>query len=67
MNCRILIGAQKHDKSALQKYDTHRSLSMASVCGRTGEVLSPPAYEPLPTFPVRVHDGTVQVRDPRGC
>ena len=40
---------------------------MASVCGRTGEVLTPPAYEPLPTFPVRVHDGTVQVRDPRGC
>ena len=32
---------------------------------RTGEALSPPAYEPVPTFPVRVHDGAVEVRDPR--
>jgi 3-phenylpropionate/trans-cinnamate dioxygenase ferredoxin subunit len=32
---------------------------------RTGEVLSPPAYEDVPTFPVRVEDGMVQVRDAR--
>ena len=32
---------------------------------RSGEVLSPPAYEPLTTFPVRVEGGTVQVQDPR--
>ena len=32
---------------------------------RTGEALSPPAYEPVPTFPIRVHDGAVEVRDPR--
>ena len=38
---------------------------MAGVYRRTGEVLTPPAYEPLPIFPVRLHDGTVQVRDPR--
>jgi 3-phenylpropionate/trans-cinnamate dioxygenase ferredoxin component len=31
----------------------------------TGEVLSPPAYEDVPTFPVRVEAGTIQVRDPR--
>ena len=31
----------------------------------TGEVLSPPAYEDLPTFPVRVEAGIVQVRDAR--
>ena len=37
----------------------------AEFCLRTGEVLTPPAYEPLTTFPVRVHDGAVQVRDPR--
>ena len=37
----------------------------AEFCLRTGEVLSPPAYEPIATFPVRVHDGTVQVRNPR--
>lgn len=32
---------------------------------RTGEVLTPPAYEPIHTFPVRVHAGQVQVRDDR--
>ena len=31
----------------------------------TGEVLSPPAYEDVPTFPVRVEGGVVQVRDNR--
>jgi 3-phenylpropionate/trans-cinnamate dioxygenase ferredoxin component len=31
----------------------------------TGEALSPPAYEPVPTFPVRVEDGMVQVKDDR--
>ena len=31
----------------------------------TGEVLSPPAYEDVPTFPVRVECGVVQVRDNR--
>jgi 3-phenylpropionate/trans-cinnamate dioxygenase ferredoxin component len=37
----------------------------ARFCIRTGEALSPPAYEPVPTFPVRVTDGMVQVRDDR--
>lgn len=31
----------------------------------TGEALSPPAYEPVPVFPVRVAAGRVEVRDPR--
>lgn len=31
----------------------------------TGEALSPPAYEPIAVFPVRVRDGMVQVRDHR--
>lgn len=31
----------------------------------TGEVLAPPAYEPVDTFPVRVHAGRIQVRDDR--
>jgi 3-phenylpropionate/trans-cinnamate dioxygenase ferredoxin subunit len=30
---------------------------------RTGEVLAPPAYEDVRVFPVRVHEGMVQVRD----
>ncbi len=28
---------------------------------RTGEALSPPAYEPVATFPIRVVDGNVEV------
>jgi 3-phenylpropionate/trans-cinnamate dioxygenase ferredoxin subunit len=32
---------------------------------RTGEVLAPPAYEDVATFPVRVEGGIVQVRDAR--
>ena len=31
----------------------------------TGEALTPPAYEPVATFPVRVENGMVQVRDDR--
>jgi 3-phenylpropionate/trans-cinnamate dioxygenase ferredoxin subunit len=31
----------------------------------TGEVLGPPAYEPVHVFPVRVENGVVQVRDDR--
>jgi 3-phenylpropionate/trans-cinnamate dioxygenase ferredoxin component len=37
----------------------------ARFCVRTGEALSAPAYEPTATFPVRVEDGEIQVRDPR--
>ncbi len=37
----------------------------ARVSIRTGEVLGPPAYEDVPTFPVRVAAGRVEVRDPR--
>jgi 3-phenylpropionate/trans-cinnamate dioxygenase ferredoxin component len=32
---------------------------------QTGEVLTPPAYEPVATFPVRVENGFVQVRNDR--
>lgn len=32
---------------------------------KTGAALSPPAYESVATFPVRVEDGMVQVRDDR--
>lgn len=31
----------------------------------TGEALTPPAYEPVARFPVRVEQGIVQVRDQR--
>ena len=32
---------------------------------RSGEALTPPAYESVPTLPVRVAGGVVQVRDDR--
>jgi 3-phenylpropionate/trans-cinnamate dioxygenase ferredoxin component len=32
---------------------------------RTGEALTPPAYEPTDVFPVRLDNGEVQVRDDR--
>ena len=32
---------------------------------KTGEALTAPAYEPVPTFPTRVENGMVQVRDDR--
>jgi 3-phenylpropionate/trans-cinnamate dioxygenase ferredoxin component len=37
----------------------------ARFCVRTGEALSAPAYEPTATFPVRIENGIVQVRDDR--
>ena len=37
----------------------------ARFCVKTGEALTPPAYEPIATFPVRVENGMVQVTDPR--
>jgi len=37
----------------------------ARFCLRTGAVLAPPAYAPIATFPLRVRDGLVEVRDPR--
>ena len=37
----------------------------ARFCIRTGAALSAPAYEPTRTFPVRVENGQVQVRDNR--
>lgn len=37
----------------------------ARFCIRTGKALTAPAYEPTATFPVRVENGVVQVRDDR--
>lgn len=37
----------------------------ARFCIRTGAALTAPAYEPTATFPTRVADGEVQVRDDR--
>jgi len=37
----------------------------ARFCIRTGAALSAPAHEPTATFPVRVENGEIQVRDDR--
>ena len=37
----------------------------ARFCIRTGAALTPPAYEPLTTFPVKITSGMVQTRDNR--
>jgi 3-phenylpropionate/trans-cinnamate dioxygenase ferredoxin subunit len=37
----------------------------ARFCIRTGAALSAPAYEATDTFPVRVENGEIQVRDDR--
>ncbi len=37
----------------------------ARFCIKTGEALTPPAYEPVQTFPVRVEDGIIEVTDDR--
>ena len=37
----------------------------ARFCIKSGEALTPPAYEPVAIFPVRVENGMVQTRDDR--
>ena len=37
----------------------------ARFCIKTGAVKSPPAYEAIKCFPVRIENNTVQVRDDR--
>ncbi|PMS33918.1 3-phenylpropionate/trans-cinnamate dioxygenase ferredoxin subunit [Trinickia symbiotica] len=37
----------------------------ARFCVKTGKALSPPAYEDVAVFPVRLEAGVVQVRDAR--
>ena len=34
----------------------------ARFCLRSGKALTPPAYEDLPTYPVRIRDGRVEVQ-----
>ena len=66
---------------AIEDICTHDGSEIASGCLRgreiecprhgarfdvtTGEVTAPPAYEPVDTFPVRIENGMVQVRDDR--
>ncbi len=77
----IVIFNLEGEYFALEDVCTHDGSEIASGCVvgdqiecprhgarfsiRTGEVTAPPAYEPIDTFPVRVIDGVVQVRDHR--
>ena len=38
----------------------------ARFCIRTGEALTPPAYEPVATYPVRVNNGYLQLKNHSG-
>ena len=38
----------------------------ARFCIKTGEALTPPAYEPVACFPTRIKDGILQTRAGRG-
>ncbi|RUM54493.1 MAG: ferredoxin [Methylococcus sp.] len=37
----------------------------ARFCIRTGKALTPPAYEDIHSFPLRIEDGFIQIRDDR--
>jgi len=59
-----------HDYSSLDEGDLDGEQIICPRHGarfnvRTGEALTAPAYEAIATFPVRVEEGVVQVRDDR--
>jgi 3-phenylpropionate/trans-cinnamate dioxygenase ferredoxin component len=51
-------GMVDRDEIVCPRHGAHFSI-------KTGKALTPPAYEDVATFPVRVHQGVVQIRDPR--
>jgi 3-phenylpropionate/trans-cinnamate dioxygenase ferredoxin component len=46
---------------AVEGHEVICSRHGARFCLRTGEALSPPAYEPVPSFPVEVRDGRLLI------
>lgn len=75
--CRAIEDVCSHDGAALIGGDADAPAAFiegeeitcprhgARFCLKTGAALSPPAYEPIPTFPTRIEGGMVQVRDDR--
>lgn len=51
-------GTIERDEIVCPRHGAHFSI-------KTGEALTPPAYENLTAFPVRVQQGVIQVQDPR--
>jgi 3-phenylpropionate/trans-cinnamate dioxygenase ferredoxin subunit len=56
---------EEPDRRPGRRRRDHLSPPWRTLCVRTGAALSPPAYEPVHCFPVRVVGGIVQVRDDR--
>jgi 3-phenylpropionate/trans-cinnamate dioxygenase ferredoxin subunit len=54
----LASGCLEYDEIVCPRHGAH-------FCVRTGQAVSPPAYEPTAVFPVRVQDGVIQVRDDR--
>ena len=54
----LVGGCVQGDEVICPRHGAHFSI-------RTGKALSAPAYEDVPTFPVRIENGRVQVRDDR--
>lgn len=75
--CQAIENVCSHDGAALLGGDAEALAELiegeeitcprhgARFCLKTGAALSPPAYEPIPTFPIRIQGGMVQVRDDR--
>ncbi len=57
-NGELASGCVEKDEVICPRHGAHFSI-------KTGEALTAPAYEPVAIFPVRLENGTVQVRDDR--
>jgi len=60
-----LLGCEPEPKGIIEGDNIVCPRHGARFSIRTGEALTPPAYEPICTFPVRINDGMVQVQDSR--
>lgn len=60
-----LLGAGPNPADAIEGEEIICPRHGARFCIKTGEALTPPAYEPVTTFPTRIKNGMVQVRDNR--
>ncbi len=52
----LMGGKIEGDQIICPRHNAHFSI-------KSGEALSPPAYEPIATFPVRIKEGRIQVLD----
>lgn len=55
---KLIGGCVEHEQIVCPRHGARFSIL-------TGDALAAPAYEPVTTFPIRIKDGMVQVRDDR--